>query len=58
MYPSYSKEIDSGEIEWDKEIALTMYDEIADQVNASFPDFMKEFFNCPRKQGEIIAAGR
>jgi len=58
MYPSYSKEIDSGEIEWDKEIALTMYDEIADQVNTSFPDFMKDFFNCPRKQGEIIAAGR
>ena len=58
MYPSYQKEIDSGEIKWDKEIALTMYDEIADQVNASFPDFMKEFFNCPRKQGEIIAAGR
>ena len=58
MYPSYSKEIDNGEIEWDKDIALTMYDEIADQVNASFPDFMKEFFNVPRKQGEIIAAGR
>ena len=58
MYPSYQKEIDNGEIEWDKEIALTMYDEIADQVNASFPDFMKDFFNCPRKQGEIIAAGR
>jgi len=58
MYPSYHKEIDSGEIEWDKEIALTMYDEIADQVNASFPDFMKDFFNVPRKQGEIIAAGR
>ena len=58
MYPSYSKEIDSGEIKWDKEIALTMYDEIANQVNESFPDFMKEFFNCPRKQGEIIAAGR
>ncbi|MDC1446564.1 hypothetical protein N8344_01170 [bacterium] len=58
MYPSYSKEIDSGEIEWDKEIALTMYDEIANQVNESFPDFMKDFFNVPRKQGEIIAAGR
>ena len=57
MYPSYQKEIDSGEIEWNKEIALTMYDEIANQVNASFPDFMKEFFNCPRNQGEIIAAG-
>ena len=58
MYPSYQKEIDNGDIEWNKEIALTMYDEIANQVNASFPDFMKEFFNCPRNQGEIIAAGR
>jgi DNA polymerase elongation subunit (family B) len=58
MYPTFQKEIDSGEIQWDKEIALTMYDAIADKVNASFPDFMKEFFNCPRKQGEIIAAGR
>lgn len=58
MYPTFQKEIDSGEIEWDKEVALTMYDEIANQVNASFPDFMKDFFNCPRKQGEIIAAGR
>ena len=58
MYPTYKKEIDSGDIKWDKEIALTMYDEIADQVNSSFPDFMKLFFNTPRKQGEIIAAGR
>ena len=58
MYPTFKDEIDNGKIEWDKEIALTMYDEIANQVNASFPDFMKDFFNCPRKQGEIIAAGR
>lgn len=58
MYPTFKDEIDNGKIEWDKEIALEMYDAIADKVNASFPDFMKEFFNCPRKQGEIIAAGR
>jgi len=58
MYPTFKDEIDNGKIEWDKEIALEMYDAIADQVNASFPDFMKDFFNCPRKQGEIIAAGR
>lgn len=58
MYPSYQKEIDNGEIEWDKDTVLALYDEVANQVNASFPDFMKSFFNCPRKQGEIIAAGR
>lgn len=58
MYPVYKDKIDSGEIEWSKEIVMALYDEIANQVNASFPDFMKSFFNVPRKQGEIIAAGR
>jgi len=58
MYPVYKDKIDSGEIEWDKDIVLALYDEIARQVNESFPDFMKDFFNTPRKQGEIIAAGR
>lgn len=58
MYPVYADKIDSGEIEWSKEIVITLYDEIANQVNESFPDFMKSFFNVPRQQGEIIRAGR
>jgi DNA polymerase elongation subunit (family B) len=58
MYPVYKQEIDAGEIEWSKERVVELYDEIANQVNISFPDFMKDFFNCPRKQGEIIVAGR
>ena len=45
MYPVYKEEIDNGEIEWSKEKVIELYDEIANQVNASFPDFMKEFFN-------------
>jgi DNA polymerase elongation subunit (family B) len=58
MYPVYKEDIDAGKIEWTKEKVIELYDEIANQVNASFPDFMKDFFNAPRKQGEIIAAGR
>ena len=58
MYPVYKQEIDDGSIEWDKEKVLMLYDEVANQVNASFPDFMKTFFNVPRKEGEIIVAGR
>ena len=58
MYPVYKQEIDDGTIEWDKEKVLMLYDEVANQVNASFPDFMKTFFNVPRKEGEIIVAGR
>ncbi|SVA25176.1 uncharacterized protein METZ01_LOCUS78030, partial [marine metagenome] len=58
MYPVYKQEIDDGTIEWDKEKVLMLYDEVANQVNTSFPDFMKTFFNVPRKEGEIIVAGR
>jgi DNA polymerase elongation subunit (family B) len=58
MYPVYKQEIDDGSIEWDKEKVLSLYDEVANQVNSSFPDFMKTFFNVPRKEGEIILAGR
>ena len=58
MYPVYKDEIDSGKMEWNKEIVLKLYDAIAEETNKSFPDFMKDYFNAPRKQGEIIAAGR
>ena len=58
MYPVYKQEIDDGSIEWTKDKVLELYDEVANQVNASFPDFMKTFFNVPRKEGEIIVAGR
>lgn len=58
MYPVYKQEIDDGTIEWNKDKVLQLYDEVADQVNESFPDFMKTFFNVPRKEGEIIVAGR
>ena len=58
MYPVYKQEIDDGTIEWSKDKVLTLYDEVANQVNESFPEFMKTFFNVPRKEGEIIVAGR
>ena len=58
MYPVYKQEIDDGTIEWNKDKVLELYDEVADQVNESFPEFMKTFFNVPRQEGEIIVAGR
>ena len=58
MYPVYKQEIDDGTIEWNKDKVLQLYDEVADQVNESFPEFMKTFFNVPRQEGEIIVAGR
>jgi len=44
--------------EWSKEMAIQLYDNIAEQVNGSFTAFMETAFHCPRAKGEIIKAGR
>jgi len=43
---------------WNKETAIQIYDQLAEQTNQSFPAFMERTFHCPRKNGEIIVAGR
>jgi DNA polymerase elongation subunit (family B) len=43
---------------WNKDTAIQLYDEMGEQVNNSFPEFMERAFHCPRKNGEIIKAGR
>lgn len=57
-YPLFRDKIESGEVEWNREQVITIYDTVAEQVNETFPAFMTEAFNCPRTQGEIIKAGR
>jgi DNA polymerase elongation subunit (family B) len=43
---------------WSKEFSIQIYDQIADSVNESFPEFMNRAFHCPYKNGSIIRAGR
>ena len=57
-FPTLKKQIDDGELEWNKEMCIGLYDSIADEANASFPAFMEKAFHSPRKNGEIIKAGR
>lgn len=57
-YPIVKEQIERGELEWTKETCIELYDTIADHVNLSFPAFMERAFHCPRKNGEIIKAGR
>jgi len=45
-------------MEWNKDICLQVYDNIADQVNESFPGFMEKACHCPRVNGAIIKGGR
>jgi DNA polymerase elongation subunit (family B) len=57
-YPILKEQIAKGELDWNKEMCIGLYDSIADQANESFPAFMERAFHTPRKNGEIIKAGR
>ena len=57
-YPTLKEQIDKGELHWDKDLCIGLYDSIAEQANDSFPGFMEKAFHSPRKNGEIIKAGR
>jgi len=47
-----------ADFEWSRENIIALYDGIADEVNASFPEFMHQTFNTTTERGGIIAAGR
>jgi len=57
-YPIYKEMIENGEMEWNKDVCIQVYDAIAEEANSSFPAFLEKAFHAPRKNGEIIKAGR
>jgi DNA polymerase elongation subunit (family B) len=57
-WPAVREEVQQGRMEWSKEIAVQLYDSIAEQVNQSFPGFMERAFHCPREMGAVIRGGR
>ena len=57
-WPVLKKEVEEGRMDWSPEICIQLYDNIADQVNDSFPGFMEQAFHCPREKGSIIKGGR
>ena len=57
-YHILKDQIDSGQVSWDKDSCIDLYDQIAEMTNVSFPAFMERAFHCPRKNGEVIKAGR
>lgn len=57
-YPVFKKEIERGELEWNKEKVIELYDTVCNEVNETFPGFMEKVFNVPPMYGKVIAAGR
>ena len=57
-YTTLKQQIEEGALEWNKDVCIGLYDGIAEQANQSFPAFLEKAFHAPRKNGEIIKAGR
>ena len=57
-YPVLKDEIAAGDIPWGKDNVITLYDQLCEQANTTFPDFMARAFHCPRPRSEVIAAAR
>jgi DNA polymerase elongation subunit (family B) len=57
-FKTLQKDIDNGNIEWSKENVIALYDNIGEEVNTTFPQFMLDTFHCPKTRGEVIKAGR
>ena len=57
-WPIVKDDVEAGRMPWSKDICVQLYDQIAEQVNDSFPGFMERAFRCPRDMGAIIKGGR
>ena len=57
-YSTLRKDIDNGNIPWNKDTVIQLYDQIGEEVNTTFPQFMLDAFHVPKSRGEVIKAGR
>ena len=57
-YSSLKNDIAKGEIPWDRDTVIQLYDTIATEVNSTFPQYMLDAHHCPKSRGDVIKAGR
>jgi DNA polymerase elongation subunit (family B) len=57
-WPIIRADVEAGRMEWNRDICISVYDSIAEQVNESFPAFMERAYHCSRDRGSIIRGGR
>jgi DNA polymerase elongation subunit (family B) len=57
-WPLIKDDVESGKLDWSPEKAIILYDQICEQANTTFPDFMAKAFHCPKTRSDVIAAGR
>ena len=57
-WPVIKDDVESGKLDWTAEKAIALYDQVCEQVDGTFQDFMTRAFHCPKSRSDVIAAGR
>jgi DNA polymerase elongation subunit (family B) len=57
-WPVLKDDVEAGHLEWNIDKCITLYDQVAEQANTTFQDFMARAFHCPKTRSDVIAAGR
>ena len=57
-WPVLKDDVEAGKLDWNIDKCIALYDQVCEQANTTFPDFMARAFHCPKSRSEVIAAGR
>lgn len=57
-WPVIKDMVASGEMKWNTDICISLYDEVGNVVNQSFPQMMHDSFHCTLKSGATIRGKR
>ena len=57
-WPVLKDDVNSGKLEWNIDKCISLYDQVCEQANTTFGDFMARAFHCPKSRSDVIAAGR
>jgi DNA polymerase elongation subunit (family B) len=57
-WPVLKDDVAAGKLEWNIDKCITLYDQVCEQANTTFGDFMARAFHCPKTRSDVIAAGR
>ena len=57
-WPALKADVEAGKIPWSKENVITLYDQVCEAANVTFPDMMQKAFHCPKSRSVVIAAAR
>jgi DNA polymerase elongation subunit (family B) len=58
LWPLIKNDVAENKLDWSKDKAIQLYNDIAEAVNATFADYLNKTFNVPINRGNVIKAGR